>query len=39
MKELECYIYESGADLIVWLREQADKSELEKIQERLSKPV
>jgi CheY-like chemotaxis protein len=38
MEELERYDYESQADLIAWLREQVDKSELEKIQERLSKP-
>jgi CheY-like chemotaxis protein len=37
MDELERYDYESGSDLIIWLREKIAKSELEKIQERLSK--
>jgi CheY-like chemotaxis protein len=36
MDELERYDYESGSDLIVWLREKIADSELEKIQERLS---
>jgi CheY-like chemotaxis protein len=36
MDELEHYGYESGSDLIVWLREKIANSELEKIQERLS---
>ncbi|MFP3043559.1 ATP-binding protein [Treponema primitia] len=37
MDELERYDYESGSDLIIWLREKIADSELEKIQERLSK--
>jgi HPt (histidine-containing phosphotransfer) domain-containing protein len=36
MDELEQYDYESGSDLIVWLREKIADSELEEIQERLS---
>jgi CheY-like chemotaxis protein len=37
MDELERHDYESGSDLIAWLREKIANSELEKIQERLSK--
>ncbi|MDR1899676.1 MAG: response regulator [Treponema sp.] len=36
MDALEQYHYESQAELIKWLREQIDMSELEKIKERLS---
>jgi signal transduction histidine kinase/DNA-binding response OmpR family regulator/HPt (histidine-containing phosphotransfer) domain-containing protein len=35
MEELERCVYESEADLVPWLREQVDKSEFEKIIERL----
>ncbi|MDR2314529.1 MAG: response regulator [Spirochaetaceae bacterium] len=35
MEELECCVYESQAELVPWLREQVDKSEFEKIIERL----
>jgi hypothetical protein len=35
MKELEQYNYESNTDLILWLREQIDKSGFEKIKEWL----
>jgi CheY-like chemotaxis protein len=37
MAELEQYHYESQEDLVVWLREEIDKSELEIIQEQLEK--
>jgi hypothetical protein len=35
MDELEHYRYESQTDLIDWLREEVDKSELESIRSRL----
>jgi CheY-like chemotaxis protein len=35
MAELEQYAYESQSELIEWLREQIDRSEFEKIKERL----
>ncbi|MDR0878679.1 MAG: response regulator [Treponema sp.] len=37
MEELEQYDYETQSDLIEWLRKQADKSELDRIRDRLSK--
>jgi signal transduction histidine kinase/CheY-like chemotaxis protein len=36
MEQLEAYDYENQAELVKWLREQVDTSELEKIKERLS---
>jgi hypothetical protein len=35
--ELECYDYDTGGDLVVWLREHLDKLEYGAIQERLEK--
>ncbi|MDR0390128.1 MAG: response regulator [Spirochaetaceae bacterium] len=35
MEELEQYVYELDADLVLWLREQIDQSEFDKIMERL----
>jgi signal transduction histidine kinase/FixJ family two-component response regulator len=35
MEELEQCVYELDADLVLWLREQIDKSEFEEIMERL----
>jgi signal transduction histidine kinase/DNA-binding response OmpR family regulator/HPt (histidine-containing phosphotransfer) domain-containing protein len=39
METLETYRYESGADLVTWLREQVDMSEFTKIEERLSEEL
>jgi CheY-like chemotaxis protein len=36
LDKLEMYRYESGGDLVVWLREQMDNLEYEAIQERLT---
>ena len=35
LKKLEAYQYESGGDLVTWLREQVDNLEYDAIQERL----
>jgi hypothetical protein len=34
--KLEAYRYESGSDLIAWLREQADNLEYEAIRQKLA---
>jgi hypothetical protein len=35
LTELEKYSYESGEDLVIWLRQQLDNFDYEAIQERL----
>jgi signal transduction histidine kinase/CheY-like chemotaxis protein len=37
--ELDTYVYDSGGDLILWLREQLDNLEYDAIQERLEKEL
>jgi hypothetical protein len=39
LAELEEYEYESGGDLVEWLREQMDNLEYEAIQERLEEII
>jgi CheY-like chemotaxis protein len=39
LKELESYKYESGGDLIIWLREQMDNLEYDKIKTKLEKEL
>ena len=39
LKKLDAFEYESGGDLIPWLREQMDNLEYDAIQERLSKEL
>ena len=39
LKQLESFEYESGGDLVIWLREQMDNLEYDAIQERLAEEL